>query len=512
MTANAKSHSELMFWTAIFVLVGARLLLLAFGEGSIGGDALNYVGAAQQLVQTGQLPSAAWQPLGYAVFLSPVIAWLGGEAVTTDFRELEFPGYPGFTDNAIADTVYGIHILMDLVVVLLILLVARHFFERKTGPLALLTYAIVAIQPVTASMTNFLYPDHACTFFFFVGAWLAWRGLSGSLSPQRSMVSLLVLLAGSFFLGVSALIRVDMVPVAALTLAAAFLLVFGRTILQQRALLFVLSAVLFAVPLIGVAGLQYSSTGQFTHVSMGSANSPDAKRGGYFAWTRTWLIFHRYDLIDFGRADHGQSSDWKGFDANAYPGRAFASEEERNRVGELVTRWRDEGYSAEVDQGFQQLAEARNRNNPLRSYVLLPTARMVHYWINFEGSRAIEVALGLVPPISHAAKALMLPLQAAFFLLALIGTFVAWFGWRHAPVGQSPALDFVRLCSIMVVLRTLELGALGTMIASSLMEPRYILPAYPAMVVLAMLGFWRVGSLVAGIYSNRFGGKIAVRA
>lgn len=61
---------------------------------------------------------------------------------------------------------------------------------------------------------------------------------------------------------------------------------------------------------------------------------------------------------------------------------------------------------------------------------------------------------------------------------------------------RATRTDLARLCSLVVLLRTGELGLLGLFIASGLMETRYAVVALPAMLVVATVGFRAVVEIV----------------
>jgi glycosyltransferase involved in cell wall biosynthesis len=92
-----------------------------------------------------------------------------------------------------------------------------------------------------------------------------------------------------------------------------------------------------------------------------------------------------------------------GIELSTFPARAFDSAAERDRVAELLETWHTGGYTGSVDRGFQQLGLEKFKQHPLRSFILLPLLRMIHYWINIEGAQTYLRVLSLRRPFSTAA-------------------------------------------------------------------------------------------------------------
>lgn len=465
----------------IMALLAFRVLFLLLGDGLINGDGTIYVKAAQEIVATGRLPPARFQSLGFAVVLAPVIALLGPKAIGFNYDTTQL--YPG---DAVANTVHVIHVFMDLATVLVLLhesgkLLAR-VANRSRGIWAL---AFIALQPFTAAMTTYVYPDHACMFFFFMGGWLVYHSLWRE-------VALLRLALGSLFLGVAGLIRVDMLPVCSALLIAAYVLLFSNTARSWWSRAIVVSMTMLLLPPVGMTIFQYRSTGEIGYVRLDDANNAGLVRGGYFGWLRTWIILVQSEVLVFHTMD--DQPDWQGFNIDAYPGRAFKSGEERTEIASLLAAWQKSGYTTEIDDKFKQVAASTRRERPIRTFLLVPAARMLHYWINLEGARAIHVSLRIEPPWSRVATAVVFPFRVLFVFMAAIGLYVAWARQRTHILGDGDGLGIARFCSLMVVLRTGELGVLGIFVVGGLMETRYMLVALPAMLLLAVVGWCEIAS------------------
>ncbi len=462
----------------IAALLTLRVTFLLFGEGLINGDGTLYVKVAQEILLTGQLPSARFQSLGFAVVLAPIVALTGEKSIRFDYDPATL-----YAGDRIANAVHFIYVMMDLAVVLVLIFEARKLLAGRTRPMVVsCALAFLALQPFTAAMTTYVYPDHMCMFFFFIGGYLICRSLSDAGRWEFAI--------GSLMLGIAGLVRFDMIPVCAALLLVVYVVLFRRR--NDRAFLRAIatSAVLFLTPPAAMSIFQYRSTGEIGYVRIHTTKKAVLANGGYFAWLRTWLIFVQGEHVVFATLDDGPT--WPGLDVNAYPRRAFASEAQRNDIARALASWRQTGYTKEIDDAFLRHAEMNWRERPIMSFGVIPAVRMLHYWINLEGARAIHITLGIEPPWSRVATALVFPFRLMFVILGAIGFFVVWIERRARLFRWGDELDLARICSLMVILRTGELAVLGLFIGPGLMETRYVIGALPAMLLLAVVGLRRI--------------------
>jgi len=96
---------------------------------------------------------------------------------------------------------------------------------------------------------------------------------------------------------------------------------------------------------------------------------------GFYSWTQTWLVRYR-DAYLFP---------WKLYGGRISPGdlpvSAMDSPRERATVIELLNEYnRMTRMTPAIDQGFGRLAGERTRKNPLRTYVWVPSARVLNMW------------------------------------------------------------------------------------------------------------------------------------
>jgi hypothetical protein len=204
---------------------------------------------------------------------------------------------------------------------------------------------------------------------------------------------------------------------------------------------------------------------------------------GYHAWMRSWFAIEKIEHDRF--AFSPGAANWAGFDVANYPTRAFDSAAERDRVAELLETWHTAGYTGSVDQGFQQLGIAKFKQHPLRSFVLIPLLRMIHYWINIDGAQTYLRVLPLGRPLSTLVVAFTVLLRLSLICLAAIGAYTVWLR------GLSPLTDqmlLARFAAFFVLMRTVELGALGTVTWAGLMEVRYVVIVFPFVILLSLWG------------------------
>jgi hypothetical protein len=318
-----------------------------------------------------------------------------------------------------------------------------------------------------------VYTEQPSQFLIFFGI----LALHRSVSCTRPG---LVAAVGAVFLGTAGVLRSELLILNFAVLIAFFCIHLKKCQPLGKCLPRVVNAVVMycTVP-VSMLAFQYVSTGELGFVRAKFHNP------GYMAWMRTWfaLAHSQHDRFAFGPG----MPDWPGFDLSAYPPRAFEAEEERRRVGDLLRKWRNQGYNNAVNSAFQELADERAQAHPLRHYALLPTMRMCHYWINIDGAQTILRVLSIGRPLSTAIVGLTLLLRGVFLLLALIGTYWAWLQ-PSCIEERSAIVDLLRLTSAAVVLRTLELGLLGAFVWAGLMEVRYVTVVFPLLFVLSIGG------------------------
>jgi hypothetical protein len=464
----------------VLALLALRAVILLLGPGILNGDGFLYVGAAQHLLQYGQMPPATAQSRSFSVLLAPVIAALGHDAIwnPVPYRRLGQP---------IADAMHVVQVLFDLGLVALLM----HFY-RQIGPRNRWAYLVglvaIALQPITASWTNFVVPDSLATFGLFVGLYLLAMAAVGATVWRLAL--------GGLLTGVAAFLRIDLVPLIALLLVPWCLLLVLR--LRRNALVgTALALALFAAPILGMMALQYASQGEARYVNSGAKDNPNNAKPGYFAWTRAWLMTPR-EFHDFAFAE--AMPGWRGFAIENYPARAFVDAADRANVAAALRAWQTDGYTPAVDARLSAAGARLRAIRPLQAWVTAPTVRTVQLWANPDGGAALTAIFGLSPPpiVSLVVAAAVLLLKLVIGLFALIA---AWVLVRPVVASRfvlDSILDwprgFGRLSLAAFLGRLAEMWGLNLLYGGGVMESRFVIEIWPCLIVLAAFGYRAMAS------------------
>jgi hypothetical protein len=181
--------------TIIATLLIVRFAFLVFSQAGMSGDAFSYVQAAQTIIDTGKLPPLYVQPSGYPLLVAPLLFFSGPE---------------------IGRVVLFMNSMMDCAVVAILLYCTKKIFPYSDQRSArFLCWLLVIIQPFTAVMVNSAYTETPVMFFNFVGMWL--------LFTSRRFIWTA---CGLGLLGVASLLRIDVLPLNAVSVAISFI-IFG---------------------------------------------------------------------------------------------------------------------------------------------------------------------------------------------------------------------------------------------------------------------------------------------
>jgi hypothetical protein len=481
-------YMERRFYILVALLIIGRIWMLLLVDIQFKGDGQGYINVSQYLLANGALPLLSFQARGYSLFLAPFIAIFA---------------------DAFVFWVHFTQVIMDAIIVFVCIYITSNLLRLclKDNYMAWTVPAVtfIILQPFTAVHAHSIYPDHVCSFFFFIGALLC-------LGFMLRHGSGWLLAAGALSLGLSGLIRVDMLPIGGILLGFVLLgsLISKKyqnrryTRLRSRIQALFLASTLFLAPFFGMLTLQFMSTGQFNYVNPYVKANAGLLYDGYYRWLKTFLFLEKgeFDIFSWGVGIDG----WDGYRIRLYPDRAFANRSERHTVAELLHRWQSEEhtvevntlnewqrkiYTKEIDAAFRNLADQRIEDAPLKYYVLLPVARMAHYWINSKGSRLTTELLGVKWYVTKRIDVSILLIRLILVALVIVGLYSA------LVPGVRPWSDNVKLsgivCGAIVVLRTGELGFLGmqspVLSWGGLMEARYVTAIFPFFLGLAVLGY-----------------------
>jgi 4-amino-4-deoxy-L-arabinose transferase-like glycosyltransferase len=300
---------------------------------------------------------------------------------------------------------------------------------------------------------------------------------------------------GSFLVGLAALVRPEM----PLLLAAAGVVFAFRWLSRKGWGKLARTAagmgVAFLLPLTPWAARNLITLHQFQFLAPRYATMPgESTPVGYFAWTRTWLTRYRdvYETV------------WKigeePVDIRELPDVAFDSPEEKARVAALLDRYNKSprlDFSPEIDRAFAEIARERTRRRPLRTYLEVPFQRALTIWFT-PRTELLPVEGKIWPvaqhwdddPVDWLTTAVFAGLNYLYVAAALAGLWIAWRGGRagisYLRSFDKPNLWGVALIAVYLLVRTAFLTAIEAP------EPRYVVPAYPAVLALAAL-LWARG-------------------
>jgi hypothetical protein len=431
-----------------------RLYSILSSPATISGDAHGYVYRAEYINDTLRLPPVGVQPIGFSIFLAPLIGFFGSQL-------------PKF--------ILILHLFLDLAIMAMLAHYCRTLFpgpERRN--LRFCMYALLIFQPFTATLANAVYTEQSAAFLMFYAVWLLGKFMSDGKWSHWLLYPATVLL------GLVSLLRMEMAILSLLLIGWSVTTKYhDRMSVKKTVIESVASGTVFAVIVGCVLFWQFASTGEL------ALGKKQFHMDGYMSWMRTWFAFEKteHNKLAFSIA----TPTWGGWDISAYPPRAFDSMNEFNRVIKLLLQMKNEGYSNAIDAEFKKLAEERVRNNPIRHFVLIPLARILHYWINMDGSQTYLKSIVLPKYIRWPFMGMIMLIKAVILVFAGIGSYGIWRKPDIFPV-DTAVVSFGRLAFLAVSIRTIMLGILGTFIWAGLMETRYILVAYPLMIFLCLLG------------------------
>jgi 4-amino-4-deoxy-L-arabinose transferase-like glycosyltransferase len=118
--------------------------------------------------------------------------------------------------------------------------------------------------------------------------------------------------------------------------------------------------------------------GRFEVLPPPAANLPGEMAPiGFNDWTQTWLTTNQ-EIYDFSFKVEDEP-----LLVDQLPSSAYDSPEEKARVAQLFAQHNaDFTLTPELDGGFERLARERTARHPLRTYLLVPLARVAAMWIS----------------------------------------------------------------------------------------------------------------------------------
>src|SRR5262245_47265390 len=174
-----------VFWVGLTALLLALrfIILLLDSTGRLSGDGPGYLESAVYLSETGKLPPLRIQPHGYPLLIAPIVRI--------------FSDHP-----AVAVQIFQVFLDVGLVATLSV--IAWKTLSRYSVRIAGLTAVAVTIQPFTATLTTSLLTEAVIPALLTASLLLF----------SRSFIKGNIPVAASLLLGLAAITRVDLIPIA----------------------------------------------------------------------------------------------------------------------------------------------------------------------------------------------------------------------------------------------------------------------------------------------------------
>jgi hypothetical protein len=201
---------------------------------------------------------------------------------------------------------------------------------------------------------------------------------------------------------------------------------------------------------------------------------------GFISWTNTWLWRVRDVYMVAWKANAEE------IPLEGVPAEAFDSPAEKDRIADVLEQYNESlTIGPELDTQFREIARARARQHPLRTYITIPLLRSFTLWF----SPRIELLpySGHLLPVGDewrddrrdfVVTLTLIFASAGYVALAFAG---AWLARRRPGCALLIAFIFVRTAFVVYFVDT--------------PEPRYVLECYPAVIALAAQTFTGRGQL-----------------
>lgn len=429
------------------LLLGGLLFRFRLGAGwtYAGADSYAYVKMAESLRVHHRLalapppaPVAFARPPGYATYLMLV----GGSSQSTPPSEADWRRFK-----------FGQHLADVFGMGLAVLFLATRLGGSAAGLAAL---AAAMFIPFNAVATSVILPDSLAASFGVIAVTVL------VFSDRRA----LHFFAAGALIGLTQLFRVDAVTALAAVAIAAFFDTEGALRWKtgaSRMAMGLLGFVLVAAPWWLRNMIQFGEPyvlGQ----RVNRMSHPIEHWRGFHAWMNTWSTSSK-DL----------PLEWHFFDAGPlpiekFPHAAFADNADRAEVSALLAQRAKEGPSRAVDDGFAQLARARNAAHPLRAGTRV-LERAFHLWCNPHHDFYTNPSWLPWRELTLATMPLLSPLASLLALGSVLGSVYVFY--RRRSLRRPLAILWM-----VITTRTGMLALVGYC------EPRYVLGLIPLTIAL----------------------------
>lgn len=469
-------------WSFIILLLVCRAMFFMSGAPIVRADAVLYLQSAESILRTGQLPPPTFQAKTLSILVAPVMALFG----PADSYGTIVPEASGNTARA-AQLFQLLQLCGDAAMLLTLFYAFRRFAEMSL-PLCAGIVALLFLQPVTAGWVNWIFPDTLTMATFVIGLCL----FATATRTGRRHALVLAAFAG-LLMGISGVLRIDMLALIAVLLLVAFVLLgIGR--FPRLGRLAIVTCLGFVLPAAAVMTAEMGAHGDPRYIVLNSPDNPSLSTPQYHRWTRSWIFTQaEFETFVLGEA---HDAGWPGYDVKAFPARSFAGEADRKIADAALRHWKAVGYNASVDAAFAQVSDDLARARPLQKWVLAPAIRVLVLWPNHDGGMGIKSALH-TRERSPVVAIIMFASKLVTLLLAGIGGVFGLRALRRSLLAQRRLVltDYrllLVLCGLAIIGRTMELWLLNLFVGGSSMETRYLLPVWPCAIGIAAYGYIRL--------------------
>ena len=439
------------------------------------------------VTDTGDAPfyiELAWNWLKNGVYGFPVY----GQLTPVDMR---VPGYPAFLASVFAfagqstRAAMVAQIFVDLATCFVIALIAARL---APGPsrrrVALAGLWLAALCPFTANYTAVVLTETLVIFFTALAILVLLQTFPGSSTKIETateprwagVLSNPWLLAG-LVVGFGTLVR----PETPLLLFAAGLILLAKWWRPLDWGKLVRAGILMGVglllPLAPWAARNWHTLHDVQFLAPRYSELPGEYTPlGFTAWTNTWMWRFRDVYLSQWKVNDEE------IDISQLPPYAFDSEDERERVSDLIDEYNEAlTVDPSLDQGFREIARERTERHPVRTYLKIPALRSLTLW--FTPRVELLPSSGHLWPVrvewqddrpDFLATLGLTVVNGIYILLAFMGAWVA----RRQPG--------VALLIVFCMVRTLFFARFV-----ETPEPRYVLECFPAVIALGAQIFAR---------------------
>ncbi|HZS44620.1 MAG TPA: glycosyltransferase family 39 protein [Blastocatellia bacterium] len=450
-----RDHRRFVLFFTIVALIIRLYLVAVFPH--IGGDTIVYEKLANDIIATHTFSisdSAPYVPNdirtpGYPLFIA---------AIYVVFRHHETP-------------IRLAQVLLDILTCFLIAMIVLAIApDPNRMRMALLAFAIATVCPFLANYTASILSETLTIFLTTLALFFCINAL------KRGGVRYWLL--SGITCGLTILVRPDSVLLAAAIGITLLVALFAKKDFKSL----VIGASAFGFSIIAVMSpwiiRNFVTLKKFQPLSARYAEMPgEYVPKGYMKWVRTWIDNSKYENLALWTLDDRE------IDLGALPDKAFDSEEEKNRVADLLEKYNDNTeMTPELDQQFGQIADERIARHPFNYYFWVPAKRGVSLWFDTR-TELLPINGVLLPikqqindaPIDFTIDFWMFLLNAGYIVLGIVGVYL------------------MRKDRILILLTVLAIG-IRTVYFASLenTECRYVLEVYPLLEAFTAIGLFAI--------------------